>query len=114
MITITGTPKSQSNTGIVASLSLNQFAKPSSAIGVSFDGALKTSKEHNCSESFQVRYAHQRTKRPRCVTSAMTRRGRLRVTDHRRDQSRFRVRSIDSLDLTQAAPCRADLRRHAL
>ena len=26
--------------------------------------------------------------------SAMTRRGRLRVTDNRRDQSRFRVRSI--------------------
>ena len=66
MITIIGTPKSQSNTGIAASLSLNQFAKPSGAIGVSFDGALKTSKEHNCSESFHVRYPHQRTKRHRC------------------------------------------------
>jgi hypothetical protein len=66
MITIIGTPKSQSNTGIAASLSLNQFAKPSGAIGVSFDGALKTSKEHNCSESFHVRYAHQAGKLHRC------------------------------------------------
>jgi hypothetical protein len=28
MITIIGTPKSQSNTGIAASLSLSRFAKP--------------------------------------------------------------------------------------